>query len=103
MDELYTESFFKTASEQLPISEVIVQPVFKETEPVVPVENGLVELLESSHQFNYYLDQLEKAISSEYENSATFRFFFSRIRANQKNSRAVYKELTEMEQLLDLS
>ena len=107
-DELYTESFFKTA--QIAVNKEKAPLILKEITPEAPPEKQppekqLVELYETTNQMNYYLDQLEKELMKECENVADFQFIFSKIRAKlaQKNTDGIFEQLAELEELLDLS
>lgn len=119
MDELYSESFFTSSGTLLkkesprPMTQVPkpapVQEVKKENIPKppvqAPVDKPSVEAYETVNQIGFYLDQLEKALFQEFENSADFRFIISKIRdkLRDKKTDGIHELLTELEELMELS
>lgn len=116
MDELYTESFFTSSGTLLKKESPIintrttipepVREIKKEKSPVqAPAEKPSGENYEIAHQMGFYMDQLEKALFQEFENSSDFRFILSKIREKlrDKKTDGIYELLTELEELMELS
>ena len=95
MDELYIESFSKKE----------VTQTVTESKYVPVVENDNVEIYEFNNQMHFYLDQLEKEITDQYQDFTDFRFIFDRIKKKIKEKKVdgILDILNDLEELFDIS